>query len=88
MTSPRCEQTTEKGCRSGHLSPVTAEGEVGKSVAGSESPNNNPEGDEAKRRVGKRFPIQLGGPRDYIVSKGTRRIVGQDQRVFNHGARR
>ena len=57
-------------------------------MGGSESPNDNPEGDEAKRRVGKRFPIQLGGPRHYIVSKSTRCIVSQNQRVFNHCARR
>jgi hypothetical protein len=58
------------------------------SVVGPEGANGNPEKGQTEDAVSDRLPGYLGYPGREVVGKETRGVMGQDERVFDHGRSR
>jgi hypothetical protein len=54
-------------------------------VVGAERTNSDPQKDQAQYAVSDRVPGYLGHPGRKVLGKETCGVMGQDERVFDHG---
>jgi hypothetical protein len=54
-------------------------------MVGPDRPNGDPEKGQAQDAVSHRLPGYLGYPGRKVVGKETGGVMGQDERVFDHG---